>query len=695
MFIKEVTTKNFGVLADGMYSFVDGMNIIRGANEKGKSTLTEAILYGLFGSGALRGTIDDTVREGQPPSDLRVIVKYGDYTAKRGKSSASVVGLDTKINGQAKVSEFFYDLLGVRKGSENSVLISEQGETAGILKGKPGEVSALIEGLAGFDEIDNVVEAVKEKYPSGNVKIFKELLVEVGEKIEEKEAIELINPNVYLDKVRQGEAGLKVAEGEIGKLQSSITSKQSEVIEIEAGVKLKEKLSGDIARATSDIVNIDRELETTHKAAVEELHDVSKEKELVNNWPEAVAKWNLYKETMSFGIWEADEWDGDVDSLNAELLNQNKEANELTSILSDAKAEIRNLNKQMNDEDICPTCGQDTKHLHKEINERLRNGITLQESTVSITSDKLKEMEQDITTLRLIQAEQNKRQVYEEYVRDTGVLPWHLEWRGRAPTEPSREKFHIAGDLISIAEDLERKVTKAKTNIPKLDIKLDEKQEELIKLQEEFNSTFTEDPTDLKEIITALKKAHGEELEAYLADEKEVKANQKEADRLTLEAEFLEKEIDNLNKEHTELNDKLKKDKHNREILKQVRKARPLVLNRVWSNVLNMVSSTFSDLRGVESKVEKSDKGFLVNGLPVHRLSGSGKSILGISLRVALREIFAPAAGFLFFDEPAADCDSDRTAAVMAAISSIRGQIIMITHEELSDSSADNVIELI
>ncbi len=695
MFIREVTTKNFGVLADGTYSFKEGLNLIKGKNEIGKSTLTEAILYGLFGSGALRGTIDDTVREGLPPSDLRVVVKYGDYTAKRGKSSASVVGPDIKINGQAKVSEFFYDLLGVRKGSENSVLISEQGETAGILKGKPGEVSALIEGLAGFDEIDNVVEAVKEKYPSGNAKIFKGLLVEVGEKIAEKEEIELINPNVYLDKVWHGEAGLKVAEAEIGKLQSSITSKQSEVVEIEAGVKLKKKLSGDIKETRSKLKVLNELLETTLETSLEKLHEVASEKDLVGEWPDAVTKWDLYKKVTSFDDWEDAEWGGDIASLDAELLNENKKANDIKKWISNAESEVRAVDRQINSEDTCPACGQDTAHLHKEINKRAESKKAVLRIQLKGHLSELSEVEETTAILRSIQYRQEHLLAYKEYAEDVELLPWTLKWKGRKPIEPSKKQFNRARDLIKAAEDHERKVKTAKSSLPKLDTEIETEEKKLVKLGDEHDQLFTQNPADLKEIITALKKAHGEALEAYLEDEKEVKSNLKEADRLTLEAEFLEKEIDNLYTEYVDLTDKLKRDKHNREILKQVRKARPLVLNRVWSNVLNMVSSTFSDLRGVESKVEKSDKGFLINGLPVHRLSGSGKSILGISLRVALREIFAPAAGFLFFDEPAADCDSDRTAAVMAAISSIRGQVIMITHEELSDSGADNIIELI
>lgn len=694
MYIREVTTKNFGVLADGTYNFTDGMNIIRGANEKGKSTLVEAILYGMFGSGALRGTIEDTVREGLKPADLRVVVKYGEYTAKRSKSSASVVGPDTKINGQSAVSEFFYDLLGVRKGSENSVLVSEQGRTAGILDGKPGQVSALIEGLADFNQIDDIVETVKEKFPSGNSKILKEMADEVDNKLAEKEAVELVSPVVYLDKVRKGEAELQVMNTDLGELQASISSKEQEVIEIEAGVKLKEKISVDASNTAHKLDTLKKKLEETFEASFGEVDDVRDEVALVNGWPDVVAKWDLYREVTTLGAWGGDEWEGDTDSLDAQLLNDNKKANLLTTEISETRAEIKTFERQLNSEDTCPTCGQDTAHLHEKMNAEATVRIEELRSHLGDIKVELDEVEEDIKMMRAIQTEQNKRTKYFEHADDISILPWNLFWTTKKPVEPIRENFHVAQDLIRIAGDKERKITEAKEELPKLDVKIEETEEKLSELNEELNSTFTKDPADLKEIVTQLKKAHGEALEEYLDTEKEVKDNQKQADKLTADAKFLEKEIDNLVKEATDLSKRFKTDKHNAEILKQVRRARGKVLNRVWSNVLTMVSTTFSDLRGVESKVEKSDKGFTANGLPVHRLSGSGKSILGISLRVALREIFAPAAGFLAFDEPASDADPDRTAAIMAAVSGIRGQVIMITHEELSDTSADNVIEL-
>ena len=142
------------------------------------------------------------------------------------------------------------------------------------------------------------------------------------------------------------------------------------------------------------------------------------------------------------------------------------------------------------------------------------------------------------------------------------------------------------------------------------------------------------------------------------------------------------------------IGESLKTEDRNSKIIKSVRDAKPLVLNQVWNKVLDYTQQSFSEMRGEDSVVEKSEKGFTVDARPTSRLSGSAKSILGISLRAAVRDIFAPTAGFMIFDEPFGDMDEERTAAALAAIQTIRGQKFIVTHESQSEMAADQVVEI-
>jgi intein/homing endonuclease len=657
------------------------------------STLVEATLYAMFGTGSIRGTIDETVRDGHKAADLRAEIEYGPYTACRTKSSASVTGNGINITGQANVSEFFYDLLGIRKGSEDSVLVSQQGKTAGILDGKPGEVSSLIEGMAGFNQLDNVLENAKAKYPAGNATMLEEMIAEVSNKLAGKREVILESPDSYLQSVVSGEASAVVKSEEIKSAQNTIAEKEKELVRIEEGAKLKEKLGNDVAATEKKISNTVEAIADNRLVSKKEIPDVSAETALVNDYPTAVKNWNLYVKISSFK-WEGDEWDGSVENLNEEYSKECARAKSLASSISENEAEVRQLKRQINDEDKCPSCGQDTKHLHEEINAKAEAGIAAKSKDLEAFKKDLAEVQETKAVMLDIHNEQMKRSDYEAYATDLESLPWRLKWPGEVPSEPSQEKFYAAQSAIAKAEKVTREVAGANSALITLGVSLEELETSLVTLRSEFNSTFVMDGSDLKSMITILKNSYKglvEELDVINAT---IKENQREADRLTNEAKILARDITSLEEEIKSLNKKLSVDARNSQIIKQIRTARPKVLNRVWSSVLTMVSATFSELRGEESTVSKSEKGFYVNGIPVHRLSGSAKSILGIALRVALREIFAPSAGFLVFDEPASDADGERTAMVTGALAAVRGQVIAITHEDISDSSADNIIEL-
>ena len=67
--IKTLQLLNFGKHVDRTFNFTGGLNYLYGANEAGKTTICEAILYAWFGTTALRDSLANTVTWGQPESD--------------------------------------------------------------------------------------------------------------------------------------------------------------------------------------------------------------------------------------------------------------------------------------------------------------------------------------------------------------------------------------------------------------------------------------------------------------------------------------------------------------------------------------------------------------------------------------------------------------------------------------------------
>jgi DNA repair exonuclease SbcCD ATPase subunit len=133
----------------------------------------------------------------------------------------------------------------------------------------------------------------------------------------------------------------------------------------------------------------------------------------------------------------------------------------------------------------------------------------------------------------------------------------------------------------------------------------------------------------------------------------------------------------------------------NNALMKKIRVLRPLVADRLWNTLLAAVGALFSRIREEDSVIVKDAGGFRCNGQVVESLSGSTLDALGAAIRVALCKTFLPHVDFIVLDEPAAACDPQRTARLLAFLASAGfGQILLVTHEEMSETFADTLIQL-
>ena len=133
----------------------------------------------------------------------------------------------------------------------------------------------------------------------------------------------------------------------------------------------------------------------------------------------------------------------------------------------------------------------------------------------------------------------------------------------------------------------------------------------------------------------------------------------------------------------------------NNALMKKMRALKPGITDHLWNIVLAAVSNFFTQLRGENSVVTKDSDGFKVNGRSVKSLSGSTIDVLALSVRVALTKTFIPNSPLLVLDEPAHGCDTDRTASMLGFLASIGfTQLLVASHDELSEAVADNVITL-
>jgi exonuclease SbcC len=148
MRINKVILTNYRVHEYWEGEFAPGVNLLLGANGKGKSSILEAIGYCLFGA-SFRGTGKDAIRNGARSG--KVIVEFTgtdsvDYVAERvingaGKLYKKGEAPDPALNDSGRIRALA-DLCGVRgdlKGIYENVIVARQNEFINAFKETPGK----------------------------------------------------------------------------------------------------------------------------------------------------------------------------------------------------------------------------------------------------------------------------------------------------------------------------------------------------------------------------------------------------------------------------------------------------------------------------------------------------------------------------------------------------------------------------
>ena len=176
--IKELSLTNFGRHEELTINFLPGLNVLRAANEAGKSTLFYAVAYALYGARALPMSLDDTVTWGKSVGSLRVSLTFDHlgvpYSVVRKKSGAELLGPDgLRVSGHSEVTNFTERLFNASINVAVSTMIVGQGQLKDTLD---SSAMSLIEQLANMGLIDSLVDKIQTQKPCGNTKLFEQQL---------------------------------------------------------------------------------------------------------------------------------------------------------------------------------------------------------------------------------------------------------------------------------------------------------------------------------------------------------------------------------------------------------------------------------------------------------------------------------------------------------------------------------------
>ena len=285
----------------------------------------------------------------------------------------------------------------------------------------------------------------------------------------------------------------------------------------------------------------------------------------------------------------------------------------------------------------------------------------------------------------------------EQYLeRDESVLPAMFSWQGLPPPAAGDEPDYAS--MLAEAKRYNDAILKASTKLEMLNRQIHDLEDDRLKLVNELRGLCPVSDEALAQAEAGLKEGEDTLTEARDA----IMGLQRSIDGAKADFQFavamhtaalekraqLEKQIKSTKQEISAL-------EFNNALVKKIRAARPVIGNKLWSMVLASVSTVFSQMRGENSIVSKEKDGFTVNGKSVDSLSGSTLDLLGLAIRCALTKTFVPGCQFIVLDEPSASCDASREAAMLGYIAASGfSQVLLVTHSDVSESFANNLITL-
>lgn len=699
---------------DRVFNFTDGLNSIRGANEDGKTSLLLAILYALYGVRALPLSLEEEVTWGYPVKNLKVslTLRIGErlYAFTRGKGGAECNFDGGVVTGQNEVSKFAAELLGADLDRAQKLMFASQKGLAAAMEGGPTALSSYIESLSGMDLFDVLLDECANQLTTGPTTTLDTAIANMEQELA---AGEPIKPDTSVTEMQIAHLRREAEryEGVLVTKQPDVTAAADAYNQAVASERGRVQAEQNVARVRANrekraeqirqqvalsIVDID-------EARIEHLQSVLRDRALND---EAL----LARKKFEALVYPEVNWDESYDAMLAEIDKQraarDSAAAKITKCeqyVAKREADIRVKQANKVTSSVCGFCDQDMAQFPQVAQKNadldaeivaITNDIALTKQDLETARTEFREAQEDLTALTNIKNESVKFSEfyarYHAYVKcDDSAVPCRLTWSAPIP-KPLGSADDIRAELDKLVKSKEAKASATA-------------------VVETLRKAHDDEGQLLDEMVAAVPAAVDLEplLKVKQLGEQFLQETQSIANQHRQKVNGLEMDLRNATsmyelalKQRGELKQRLDDKREERKVLlfnnqlvKKIKAARPIVASKLWAIVLASVSTMFSRMRGENSVVARGADGFTINGKNAKAVSGSTIDLLGMAMRVALLKTFIPECPFFILDEPMAACDDNRSASLLGFVTSCGfDQILLVTHEEISDTAASNLI---
>lgn len=711
--LQRVKLTNFGRHRDLEVRFNPGLTALRGPNEAGKSTTLLAVAYALFGAKALKAPIEETVTWGEPVASLKVELDIAvdgvQYSIRRGKSGAEINYPGGKVTGQTETVKFLCDRLRVDQSSAVKLILSNQAELRGALEAGTKATTDLIERLAEFDQIDQLIERMQEGLTLGNTASAENALQTARESLlrhadlQEPDWAALDATIAHASEAsHKAQARLDALESDRAAADNAVDAARTAENNYRQAVQRCDDLRAQLERVSHDRELAHRQAQEA-AAGLRPKATLEAEIEQLKQAPEHLKVWERLEKVA--GVAPTHQIEGTYESARERLARLEASVKSLTAHVWELRKNISVWEAAVTT-GTCSVCGQDFSHLPEVAakNAETAGKIKQAEADLAALNVEVDGAKALVDTLKYVVRQTEHSATLLEGnpgylgVSDLTLVPPTLVWIGpdvRALKDATQTLRELKAELARVeAEDRARTAAQARA-------------EQLAQQVETLGAQWTSAVAAAEALVERPSvTAATAQRDAVLERRRPLQQAASDAQVALRDAEYALRDARRAHKDACTQKDQaqaaverlegdLKSLVFNNALLKRVRQARPIIADQLWTIVLNAVSVYFSEMRGVKSTVTKDVDGFKVDDHAIATLSGSTLDILGLAIRVALVRTFLPNSPFLVLDEPSAAMDETRTQAMLGFLAGCgQKQIILVTHEDVSESVADHMIQL-
>lgn len=689
MLIK-LTLTNFKKHEDLTVNFTGGLNAIRGSNENGKSSVLRAVAFAFFGARALELPVDDTVTWGKPASALKVELVFAHsgktYTITRKKSGAELIGDNGETaSGQAEVTGFVEKLFGANAAIAHATMLANQ---SSLQDGLDSSAMPLIEKLANMRLIDELIDKVQTKLPSGSTKSLEIQLHSVPERAK-PEPVSTASTRLEVaaleSMVAKYNAEIEEAKAVVTVIKRHATEGQRKQTKNEQNTALRSQLESQMLAQKPKIEEFENSIYVP--VDIEFFRSMAKDKELAADVSTA---FDLFKALPIFEVME-------TEALITESSKLRNRLGEIAKQKQELQTEIALAQASKVAEGVCGFCGQDFTELPEVKTKQALVQAKLEELSKVSVSLLVEEnnLSKELIELKAYEANDavldKKLQPLRKYVTvDLRTTPRRPIWEGGEVPKIDTKVDYDKLLKEAIADEKAHNLLKAGAQSAQVMIK-----ELTARLDTIVNEELSVD--ELKAMLMiGEQESELKEAESILASGKsKLQGLKHKLEMVALEHEMQVKTYEKEVEQRKQLLELLSAHNFHNGIISKLREARPAVAAKLWALVLTGVSHYFSQIRGTQSTVTRGEKGFLIDGKVMEAYSGSTKDSLGLSIRIMLQKTFLPNVNFMLADEPGSGCDDNRESDMLAALAgSGLDQVILVTHSDLADTFAASVTQI-